>query len=195
MKRLLAIIFAVGAFWMVTQSWAGGYKAPAIEVLALPKFCWGQYHEEPMGPEFYIRDCGVLMNHYCPGLLMINKAPKAKTSGERKQWLGRGLADTEYTLRGMKDYPSCPIRSHVEATFSRVRRELGLPPVLMPVAPTTNRGLPAATTPNTISPQVTAPGLSDPSATVTDRAGPSREVGGATSASPQPPPPATPGSP
>jgi len=138
MKRLLPTIFAVGASWLVSPSFAASFMhETAVEVAALPRFCWAHYSEKPLGPEFDIprSSCGVAMNHYCDGLLLINRAPKAKSKNEQKQDLQRGLANTEYTLAGMKDYPSCPIRSHVEGTLKRARSALGLPPAPPPATP------------------------------------------------------------
>ena len=60
------------------------------------------------GPEFEIRDCGVLMNHYCDGLLELGRAHKVTAKrGERIQHLKHAKENTLYTLNGMTGYPAC----------------------------------------------------------------------------------------
>lgn len=121
-RKLLVIgMAAVGTVMTMSPADATKYKAPANEVLLLPRFCWGQYLEGVDGPEYEIRDCGVYMNHYCDGLLELNRARKPSTkSGERLQHLKHAGENTLYTLNGMKDYPACMIRQHAETTLQEV---------------------------------------------------------------------------
>ena len=120
-KLALISAAAVGAALIPGLGEATKYKAPASEVLLLPKFCWGQYLEGVDGPEYEIRDCGVLMNHYCDGLLELNRARRPSTkAGERLQHLKHAGENTVYTLNGMKDYPSCMIRQHAETTLQDI---------------------------------------------------------------------------
>jgi hypothetical protein len=197
MRELLTVILAVGAAFLVLPCWAGGYKAPASEVMALPKFCWNQYSDQPLGPDFQIprSSCGDGMNHYCPALLMVNRSSKAKTKSARTQLLQVGLKETEYTLNWMKNYPECPIREHVEQTLYRVRTALGLPTALVPGALPPDGRPPFAPAPYASSPQATAPGPSSPSAVSTNNIGESQGGEAPTSAGPPGPPPARPATP
>jgi len=105
----------------MTSSSAIAEKAPAAEVLLLPKFCWSQYMNNVKGPQYSIPGnlCGVGMNHYCPALLDLNRA--MKSTGEiRRQHLVVAKRGIEYTLGWMKPYPNCPIRAQVESSQREV---------------------------------------------------------------------------
>jgi hypothetical protein len=107
------------------------YSAPASELMLVPQFCWGQYNSSQFkGPQFHIHDCGPGMNHYCGALLGYNRAMKMASRGAKESELRAVLDGVEYTLRWMKKWPACPIRSHVENTYNKVRIDLGLPPVV-----------------------------------------------------------------
>lgn len=97
--------------------------ATSSEVMQLPKFCWAQM-EVPgsIGPGYTIprAECGDWTNHYCGGLVQLNRF---KASANKSQNLSRlGLADNDirYTERGIKDFPRCPIRDHVTASRAEV---------------------------------------------------------------------------
>jgi hypothetical protein len=126
-SNLVAVTAALGALLMVGSAHATKYKAPTSEVLLLPRFCWGQYLEGVDGPGYEIRDCGVFMNHYCDGLLELNRArkPTAKR-GEKIQHLTHAKQNTLYTLNGMKDFPACSIRRHSEETLQQINALLRL---------------------------------------------------------------------
>ena len=105
------------------------YKAPASEVVLLPKFCWSQYMSNVKGPQYEIpkRSCGVGMNHYCPALIELNRGMKS-TGSKRRQHLVVAKRGIQYTLRWMKPYPSCPIRAQVEASSREVDSMLRFAP-------------------------------------------------------------------
>lgn len=129
LKTPFAILFIALAFTSTAAS-AAKYKAAASEVVQLPQFCWAQYMDNAQGPQYSISPklCGVLTNHYCPGLVALIRAKKSLGSTaklkERLANLREAEKDTGYTLRGIKDYPHCPIRSHVEATAVEVQKML-----------------------------------------------------------------------
>jgi hypothetical protein len=118
----------IAGLLLSTSAFAQGYKgeAKATEVALLPHFCWAQYMDDPPpGDEFRISKsaCGSLMNHYCPGLVLLDRATKpygTKSKGEKRQNLVRAKESVVYTLKGMANYPACPIRSHVETTLARI---------------------------------------------------------------------------
>lgn len=124
-KLLVIAIAALGIMLHASFVLATKYKAPANEVLLLPRFCWSQYLVGVDGPAYSIEGCGVWMNHYCEGLLMFNRArkPNAKL-GERIQNLTRAKEDTLYTLEHMTDYPACMIRQHAETTLKEINAML-----------------------------------------------------------------------
>lgn len=126
----VALLSAQSAF--AKQDFGGKYHAPAMEVMMLPPFCWGQYYNYPDSqPQYHIdvRDCGHRMNHYCPALISLHKGEQMFNNQRKKRDLlelaKRGI---EYTIRGMKQHPQCPIRRHVEASLRRVNMDLRILP-------------------------------------------------------------------
>ena len=97
------------------------------ELLRLPKFCWHTFTASHRGAGYNIpkQSCGPGMNHYCPGLLRKLRAddPLRKKS-DRIQLYKQALADVNYTLRWMKDYPSCFIRKHALTTQAQIKGSL-----------------------------------------------------------------------
>ena len=101
--------------WAQSQNWYAS-RATAAEIAHLPKFCLAQYGVAK-GPEYEIRGCGAWMNHYCPALVDQMRANKSVSDRDRRlRYLSTARRGALYTLNGMKDYPQCPIRPHVEAT-------------------------------------------------------------------------------
>lgn len=77
------------------------------------------------GPQFTIRNCGYLMNHYCIGLVDLNRANRTiGREGRKRAYLLHARRTTEYTLRGMRGYPNCSIRDNVETTYRIINDEL-----------------------------------------------------------------------
>lgn len=104
--------------------------APITEVMLLPRFCWGQYLGYRQ-PQYNIprRSCGVFMNHYCPGLILLNMSERTfGNPGKKRSLLVRAKRNFEYTLRGMKKYPYCPLRGSAEASLRQADVGLGMFP-------------------------------------------------------------------
>lgn len=120
-KCVFAIVSLISVLLACSAS-ATKYKAPAVEVVLLPQFCWAQYMENVEGPEYSISGCGVGMNHYCPALIELIEAKRSvgAKAKERAGHLAVAHDGVLYTLKAMKDYPDCPIRSHVESTLREV---------------------------------------------------------------------------
>lgn len=108
---------------------AGGYSAPASELVLLPQFCWGQYNAQYSGGQYFPSECGPFMNHYCPALLDYNRAFREISREKRAHIMRTVLENMEYSIKGMKEFPACSIRQHVEKTYKRVRADMGLPPL------------------------------------------------------------------
>lgn len=99
-------------------------RAPTDEVMRLPKYCWGQYNPKLKGPQFRIdsKSCGVWTNHFCQALLMFNRSQNLMASAtQRRNYLHGATGNLEYTMKGIKDYPSCYIRKHVAIMLKRAR--------------------------------------------------------------------------
>ena len=126
------LTFMIVGFLLSTCALAGGEiggkgDAKAIEVANLPHFCWSQYIDDlPPDAEYRIVGCGVFTNHYCWGLVKLYRAKKLLGENKKKHQLLLGAkGDAIYTLNGMKNYPACAIRSHVETTLAQINAMLG----------------------------------------------------------------------
>ena len=111
---------------MSYDSQAGDIQPSALELARLPKFCWAQFKDPIPGPEYRIpKGCGYAMNHYCYGLIYLHRAKNA--FGDKSKRIGNldhAKSDTLYTIAGMKDWPNCPIRGHVENTLNEIQLAL-----------------------------------------------------------------------
>lgn len=104
-----------------------GMNPTAIEITMLPRFCWGQYYRNKFkGPEFNIprSSCGPGMNHYCPGLVALGRANRSLDNKWQRGYLDGAAGQVRYTLRAMKNYPSCPLRGEVRNTYRLIEHEL-----------------------------------------------------------------------
>ena len=127
-----AVLFPVSL--VALDAWGAGppddLHPTATEIALLPRFCWAQMHVPDVeGPEFNLpqpSDCGWATNHYCLGLVDLNRAKHATNKGQRMTLLGLADADTRYTERAIKDYPNCSLREHVEASRAEINHLLRL---------------------------------------------------------------------
>lgn len=125
--RTMAVIGVILCAAIVARAIAAppGYRAgevTALQMLTMPKFCWWEFDARYAQTQQLIRDCGVAMNHYCSGeVSFIKSRDVTKSQSERLVWLGRALADVEYTLQGMKNYPACSIRGPVTKRYNEIR--------------------------------------------------------------------------
>ena len=124
---------ALAALALLAVSAAAGAEAPdyrpgVAEATLLPRFCWKQFMGNKFSaPQFDIpRDkCGVYVNHYCIGLIDLNRANRTfGDMGKKRALLRAAKTNTLYTLRGIKGHPYCPIRAHVESTLRVVNGQL-----------------------------------------------------------------------
>jgi hypothetical protein len=134
-KAASMIVVAVAK---VAATLASGVKAASedevsvTEYITLPKFCWYQFSggkvaDANLGPESQVTNCGPHMNHYCYGLLDLQRSRKAKNVADRKMLLGRARTHTTYTLTGMKQdgtMTTCSITPHVEATMRAIELQM-----------------------------------------------------------------------
>ena len=120
---LVALLLTLSAVTAVAQTEAPDYRPPAREALLTPRFCWKQFMGNRFsGPQFEIphRTCGA-----CYGLIDLSRANRSfGDEGKRRAYLMKARKNTLYTLRGIKPYPSCPIRAHVENTLRAIDAQL-----------------------------------------------------------------------
>ena len=131
-RRNLRILVVAMLMICATHSYATEYKGIASEVVQLPKFCWGQYNAKLL-PRMYTlvadRRCGPFTNHYCPGLLdYLHAMNPTASKAVRTQSYSSAITNTKYTLDGLKDYPACPLRRHVEKFYKKITSQARPPP-------------------------------------------------------------------
>ena len=96
---------------------------PVTEWMQLPKFCWGQFNDELKGDEFWFRGCGVGVNHYCEGLLDLQRSKKTSNMNDKRIMITKARTNTLYTLDWMKrenTFQSCSITPHVQQTMREI---------------------------------------------------------------------------
>ena len=127
-SRLSALVLALLVVSTAVAAETPDSKPSVVEATLMPKFCWKQFLGPKFsGPGYYIppKTCGYVTNHYCPGLIDLSRANRTiGNERRRRDALLSARTNVLYTLRGIKGYPNCPIRAHVEATLRVINREL-----------------------------------------------------------------------
>lgn len=123
----IATVCALAAASVMLMSGVAGAApysvAPVSEYTLLPKFCWGHFNDDLKGEQYYIPGCGVGTNHYCDGLLDLQRAKKTKNVHQKKPMLARAKRDTLYTIGWLERegvMGSCPISPHVKQTLQEI---------------------------------------------------------------------------
>jgi hypothetical protein len=100
----------------------GDSRATMAEALALPRFCWNQYLNYE-GQEYRLPPrevCGGSINHYCPGLIALNRANRAVSNNVKGRWLADARRQFEYTVRHTTKYPKCPLRIDAQSKLRQI---------------------------------------------------------------------------
>ena len=123
MRVTRTLFFLVGALALSEAPIAAQYSAPAAIVATLPPFCGGQYIDGlDSDPRYTISGCGPAGNHYCPGLVQIAKSKKAKTKGEKLEFLRMAESEMIYTLKFTANFPDCMLRPLAEEKKKEISR-------------------------------------------------------------------------
>lgn len=97
------------------------WHPPPADMLKLPQYCRSQLDEKfakESGVKMPIEICGVTMNHFCPSLVMLNRAQESKYSpNTRHDMMQQALSGIAYTYRQMP--PNCPLKPDVDAAKAR----------------------------------------------------------------------------
>ncbi len=126
---LVSLVIALLPLGASAQSDLDGWHPSVPEATLLPKFCWGQFLGSKFkGPDFGFPydSCGVGMNHYCPGLVALNRANRSFDNKAKRGYLQGAQAQVQYTLQALKKHPQCPIRMDAMRTYELIERELSL---------------------------------------------------------------------
>lgn len=122
--RVLTALLAVGTELALADpaDIAAQWNPPLADKLKLPQYCWSQFDPnfaKQSGVKMPTQICGVTMNHFCPALVMLNRAQEGKYSANTRQDMIReAIGGINYTLKGMP--PNCPLRPEVEFAKAKV---------------------------------------------------------------------------
>lgn len=105
-----------------------GTPPDAVELMQLPQYCLQQYNQnkpEFQTPQFSIKtqfpNCGGGTNHYCSGILAINRANRPGADRDhRSYWITVARDEFDYTARAIQPYPSCGLREPLGAYLKRL---------------------------------------------------------------------------
>lgn len=124
MNRFAIVFIAMLCFLPLD---ALAYDAPPDIIATLPRFCWAQYIPSAKdNPEFMIPDseCGAFSNHFCPGLVHMALAERAKEPRKKEVEYNMARADMEYTLHFSADFPECRLRPLAQRNLFRIKSEI-----------------------------------------------------------------------
>lgn len=115
----LLLIAAVPAGFASAQKYRDS-KMTAIELMQLPEYCHAQYVDDKLSgnPKYSIQGCGAYMNHYCPGLVQLERAKKVSAPRpERRENIRMAKNNFNYTLVHMPQV--CWLRPYATDAMER----------------------------------------------------------------------------
>jgi hypothetical protein len=103
-----------------------GFKATPLEIAQLPRYCWGTFDPKWTKPgmaEFNLPGgCGERFNHFCPGVLSLQRAKGSLADAKRRSyWLGVAQGHIRYTVDGLANVNTCPMKPTVAAMAEQIR--------------------------------------------------------------------------
>lgn len=125
-KRIHATLLVIFSTMMLAQTahskedLTNGWAPTPLEIQELPNFCQAQFVESLKGEPTPRTYCGIYMNHYCPAVVLVNRASRySGTKTIKKSIVARARSELEYTKKYLT--PSCSLIPHINATESRLR--------------------------------------------------------------------------
>lgn len=119
----LVAMFLMGgsATAVFAEPYRDQWHPTTLEIARLPRYCQGQFIPGLKGkPGFRIDGCGTYMNHFCPGLVLINRASdSSRPKSQRREVVREARVEIDYT-RGFLP-KNCPIEAEISAAEARVR--------------------------------------------------------------------------
>jgi hypothetical protein len=117
----LALILSLQTLTVFAEGYRDQWHPTALEIMKLPQYCHGQFIHELKGkPGYGIYNCGGYMNHFCPGLILINRASDlAKPKAQRREFLREARAEINYTKNFLPK--NCPLEPDIRVADMRLR--------------------------------------------------------------------------
>jgi hypothetical protein len=89
-----ALAIAAASALPALAKYNNGFDPDAREVARLPKFCQGQYVPSLRNaPGYTITGCGVYANHFCPALVLLNRAEDVTVPRQERQYALKQAGD------------------------------------------------------------------------------------------------------
>jgi len=130
-RRALRLVFLIVLLGPAVVRASDSLWTPsAAEIVGLPLFCWGGFNPQFKDPKYNLYGtfptCGGGLNHYCLGLVALNRAKRAVADRQaRLGWLHAADGEFKYTANALRGSPpSCGLHEHLQQTlieFHRVR--------------------------------------------------------------------------
>ncbi len=103
-----------------------GFRATPLEIAQLPRYCWGSFDPkwtQPGMSEFNLPGgCGERFNHFCPGVLSLQRAKGALADMKRRSyWLGVAQDHVRYTVDGLAQVTTCRMKPTVTSMAEEIR--------------------------------------------------------------------------
>ena len=103
-----------------------GFRATPLEIAQLPRYCWASFDPkwtQPGMSEFNLPGgCGERFNHFCPGVLSLQRAKAALADPTRRRyWLGVADGHIHYTVDGIAKLTTCPMQPTVKKLADEIR--------------------------------------------------------------------------
>jgi len=124
-RKIAITVVAIGLGFFIFDANAqmAGLNPKPDEIAQLPQFCWAQFKvPNAIGPQYKPNQCGPGTNHYCPGLLVLNRFKRQTDKSKKINLLKKAEEDVRYTENGTQSYPRCSIRKHIHATKWEVQQ-------------------------------------------------------------------------
>jgi hypothetical protein len=118
---LLPAMLALAALGNAHAQYRSQWDPTILEIRQLPTYCQGQFRPElAKQPGFSLPpNCG-WVNHFCPGLVLLNRASDASRSKKDRSYaLSQVRGELAYTRKHIT--PNCPLADDLAAAEMRER--------------------------------------------------------------------------
>ena len=126
-RPALALMVAAMLALPASAKYNNGFDPDPAEVAKLPKFCQGQYIASLANrPGYHIEGCAA-SNHFCPSLVLLNRAANFTLSKQERQYAIQQAGDNLGYTRGHMTPPSCwlwPQQNFAESRYKLLKSML-----------------------------------------------------------------------
>ena len=117
------IVLGIFAVAVAQASERNHWNPTVVEVIKLPKYCWGQFQKEyEEVPGYKVTACSVYANHVCPGLVALNRAATPSSDiSRRRQYLEQADREFQYSITHIKREDCASVWPDIDASVARIR--------------------------------------------------------------------------